>query len=357
MSLLERAGKIEADARRASRANDFVDLARRIALARGDYLQALTTADSERAPMDVRAVLKAAAAAGAVAVGSWGEPISLYDGLVRAFADSLRNFGAFDRLLPSMRSVPLRSRCAIVSAGAFGSVVAEGAPTPISELSFVDAQVAENKAICVLVLTLELARLSGPQANSLFGRELRRALTATVDTKFLELITDSISPISSSGGFSTNVIADVDSALQAVNTDAASELFILAHPAVAKGWSTRVTADGTIAFPQMSPKSGQIVGIETVVSDGVPAGTFVLVDANQLAAASTTIELDASTQSSLQFSTTPDSPIDATSVMQSLWQENKIALRALRFFGAKRLRDTAVAVVDGAIYSDDSPPA
>jgi hypothetical protein len=95
--------------------------------------------------------------------------------------------------------------------------------------------------------------------------------------------------------------------------------------------------------------------MQVIASDGVAANTFVVVDANQIAASAGTVELSASNQALLEFQTAPASPPVAGQLLQSLWQQNETGLRALRYFGAERLRDTAVTVVNGLSYSGNSP--
>src|SRR5262249_61540491 len=56
------------------------------------------------------------------------------------------------------------------------------------------------------------------------------------------------------------------------------------------------------------------------LSDGVPGQTMVLVDAQQVAAASETIQLSAATEAAVQLDTAPDSPVSGSTTMTSLWQ-------------------------------------
>ncbi len=55
------------------------------------------------------------------------------------------------------------------------------------------------------------------------------------------------------------------------------------------------------------------------------------------------------------MNTAPDSPPTTSTVLTSLWQHNLTGLKAVRYFGAERLRDTAVAVISGVGYSGNSP--
>src|SRR5262249_57001287 len=100
---------------------------------------------------------------------------------------------------------------------------------------------------------------------------------------------------------------------------------------------------------------GTIGGIAAIVSDGVPAGTMVLVDAQQIAAASETIQLSAANEAIVAMDSSPDSPAAASTVMTSLWQNNLTGLKAERFFGVQKLTTTGCCVLTGEAYTGDSP--
>ncbi len=57
-----------------------------------------------------------------------------------------------------------------------------------------------------------------------------------------------------------------------------------------------------------------------------------------------------SRHSTLQFETAPDSPQTALTGMVSLWQRDLRALMAERWFGFKKARTTAVAMLSGVNY-------
>jgi hypothetical protein len=93
-----------------------------------------------------------------------------------------------------------------------------------------------------------------------------------------------------------------------------------------------------------------------LVSDGVSDGMVVVIDANAVAAGSDAMALDVTTEADVMMSTTPDSPIAASSVLQSLWQHNQTALRAERWIAAELLRPTGVAVISNAHYGLGNSP-
>ena len=140
-----------------------------------------------------------------------------------------------------------------------------------------------------------------------------------------------------------------------VTTNARSQLFLLTTSATAKVLAVLHTNTGSAAFESMGVNGGTIGGINVVVSDGVPANTAVLVDAQQVAAASETIQLSATTEASVQMNDAPDSPPTASTSMVSLWQMNMVGIKAERYFGIQKLTTTGVAVLTGVAYVGTSP--
>jgi hypothetical protein len=132
-------------------------------------------------------------------------------------------------------------------------------------------------------------------------------------------------------------------------------LFLLMTSAIAKVLSVIHTNTGSAAFPTMSYNGGTVGGITVVVSDGVPNSTMLLADAQQVAAASETIQLSATNEAIISMDTAPDSPAAAGTVMTSLWQNNLTGLKAERFFGVQKLTTTGVVVLTGIAYTGDSP--
>jgi HK97 family phage major capsid protein len=257
-------------------------------------------------------------------------------------------------MLPSMRQVPFRARTIAVTTGVTGSTVAEGAPKVISNLSLTGDTLDEFKSACVLVVTEELAKFDNT-GGDLFNAELSNAVAVGTDGQFIGTLISGVTPAGSSGVTAEHVRNDLRGMLASITTTARSRLFLLMRPATAKTLSVLHTSSGDAAFPDVTYRGGTISGIEVVVSDAVVANTMVLVDAQQVAAASSAITLDQSRTATVQLESAPDSPPVAGTTMVSLWQQNLVGLRAERFFGATKLTTTGVAWVTGVAYVGDSP--
>ena len=374
MTIAQQIGRSAASMEVSQRAKDFCTLARIIALSKGELLQAQRVLREPRNKIllgntarsviesahgvwtfDIDIRQKAAVAAGSTADSGWALPLADYDLLAAAFLESLRNFAIFDRMLPQMRRVPLRTRVGASSSGASGTTVPQGSVKPISRLTLSSVTIDEQKAVATLVVTNELARFGSIAADNLFSVELSNAVAVATDEQFVTVLTAGATSNGSSGVTAEHVRNDLRGMLTQVTTSARSALFLLMTSTIAKVLSVLHASSGSAAFPGMTPNGGTIGGLTAVVSDGVPSQTMILVDAHQVAAASETVQLSAVTQAVVQLDTGPDSPVSGSTVLTSLWQNNLTGLRAERVFGCQKLTSSGVCVLTGANYTGDSP--
>lgn len=296
----------------------------------------------------VSAEHKAAVLAGST-VG-WGSPLSQYQAMATQFESSLRTLGAFDAMLPLMRRIPLGlARLAIVVTGATGSGVGQGAPKPISSLQLASGDFEPTKAICIIVVTDELARLETPQG--LLADELRAAVAASTDRVFLPGLVDGSTPSTSATGYDRDhFLANVATAVSYISQSSRSRLVLVLDPLTCANVSLMPGNE----FADMTPTGGFIRGIQVVSSDAIErdtsGATLLLIDASQIAAATASIVLDASERATLELGSDPAKPPSAATVLTSMWQQNLRALKATRWFAFKRLRDNAVVSINDANY-------
>lgn len=379
MTIAQQIGRLNANVEASQRAKDFATLAKIVALSRGDHwnaqellkdldprtkilagqqLKAIVGGGTSKiysfTPRDI-ANQKAAVAAGGTAVGDWSEQLASYQVLAAAFLESLRNFGAFDRLLPSMRRVPFRTRIGANTSALSGATVPQASVKPISKLTLTATQIDEIKIAAFLAVTEELARASDPAAGNLFAVELSNAVAVATDTEFVAQLVSGATTFTSGGATAEHTRNDLRGLLANVTTGASSALFLLTTSTIAKALCVLHTNTGASAFEDVTYNGGSINGIPVVVSDGVLSGNMVLVDATQVAAASETVRLDSSREALLNMDSAPDSPVSGTTSMLSLWQTNHVGLRAERYIGVEKLTTTGVAVVTSVSYSGDSP--
>jgi hypothetical protein len=342
MTIAQRLATVSANIETATRADEFVQAAKLLLIARGDVMHAAALA--ERARQNSLATLfKSAVTAGGLT--NW-DAIAGYPAVATAFLESLWSISAFDRMFRSMRQAPLRTRLAIVTAAVTGATVAEASAKRISSLALDGATLDVLKALALVVTTDELLTAAGSAGNTLFANELRKAVGAATDATFLAEITSGLSPITSSGSTPAAIRQDLGAALAEIDVDAGSKIFILIDGGLARQWA--VTAnDGDRFLQNMTLNGGTIAGMTVVVTDAVAHQTIVVADANAIAAGSEIVTLDVARATTLQMDDAPDSPPTASTVLHSLFQHGKTALRAERSFGVERLRTNAVALIDG----------
>jgi hypothetical protein len=381
MTIAQMIGKANQNMEASQKVRDFHALARIVMLSKGHYgapqqiLERLTERDPRSRILmggqlktifeaghkvwtfgdDVVARQKAAVAAGTTLDSGWALPLADYQVLASAFLESLRNFGCFDRLLPSMRKVPFRTRIGASTVGVTGATVPQASVKPISRLTLSSTQIDEIKVAAILIVTDELARFGDAAAGNLFATELSNAIAVATDTEFVAQLTSGATSFTSNGVTAEHTRVDLRGLLANITTGARSQLFLLTTSSIARSLSVLHTNAGEAAFEDATYNGGSISGIPIVVSDGVPSGTMLLVDATQLAAASDSITLDSSREALLQLDTAPDSPVVASTPQISLFQMDMVGLRAERTIGIEKLTTTGVSVVTGVAYSGDSP--
>jgi hypothetical protein len=210
-------------------------------------------------------------------------------------------------------------------------------------------------------LSNELLKFSPAAAQALLKRELTNASVLAIDSTFVNnVLLAGVSVGTSVGSTAVSIRNDVASLLGQVPTDSTSKLFLLTTPTIAKIWAAMgaTSTNGSPAFENMTPLGGTVCGIRVIPSDALLAGMVVLVDAGGIAAASDAIELSVLSEGSVMADTAPDSPQTASTNVQSLWQLNLTALRVERWWGAEKVRSSAVAALSNAnsYQSGFSPP-
>ena len=287
-------GAISMSLESSTRAREFVALARCIALGGGSVGKAMSVARDARLSPSVKSILadsrkvynlpdniKTAVLAGSTTDATWAEPLAEYQVLANAFLESLRNFGAFDRMLGSMRRVPLRTRIGASTAVITGAAVPQAMVKAVSKLSLTSNELDEVKVAAILVVTQELAKFGSGPAGDLFSVELSNAVSVATDTRFIEILTSGAASTAAAGATAEHFRHDLRILLSNITTFARSRLFLLTTPLIAKSLSVLHTTSGDSAFPTLNYNGGSIGGIEVIATDGAAAGTMLLVDAQQ----------------------------------------------------------------------------
>lgn len=354
-SIAAQVGRVSADLETRTRAGEFAAVCRALMLAGGDPMQAKQLAEARRQPRVAEIFAKTVVAPISLTTAS---SLGEYVGTTAAFLESLRSVGAFDRMLVDMRQVPPRSRVSSTLLGATAYVHGEGAAKPISSLQLAGHTLAETEVAAIVVQTDELLKSLSLESGALIRRELAGAVAAVTDSEFIRLITASLTPLVSAGATSNQIMQDVSRLLNALDTDQASKVYILAQPATVKAIATKVSGTtGEFAFPTVGIQGGTLAGAALLPSDGVANGTMVAIDANTVAVSTGALGLQVLQQGDIQMESSPDSPPTASTTRLSLWQNNLVALLLRRYFGCELLRSTGAAMLSSVNYYTSNSPA
>jgi hypothetical protein len=120
--------------------------------------------------------------------------------------------------------------------------------------------------------------------------------------------------------------------------------------------SSRKNALGNREYPNVSMTGGDIDGVPLVVSNYVPAGTFILAFVSEIYLADDgVVTIDISREATIIM----DDDATATPTVaqiQSMFQTNQLAIRAERYVNWKKRRPQAVAFLSGVDWSVPAAP-
>lgn len=293
------------------------------------------------------AMQRAAQTPGALA----GSGLQDFSAISSGFVNSLASAGAFDRMLAdgALREVPLQSgSVGAITVGATAYQVLEGQLKPISRLTVSGFAQNPLKVHTALVITQELARSPSLASGQLIQRELRNSIAIATDAAFIGSIIAGVIPASSFGSNGTAARQDIEWLLRQVGLKQTSRPYLLTTSAIA-GTLSQKDNSGQAAFPELGPLGGTISGIPVLVSDAVPLGYLILLDASMVAAAGGEVMLEEVEDGILQLDTSPDSPVTGSTPMVGLWQSNLTGIRCERFIVAQKLIPTAVAIINSPL--------
>src|SRR5262249_42609425 len=140
---------------------------------------------------------KTAIVAGTPNSGNWAAPLAPYDQVVAGFLEGLRNISALDAILPSMKRVPFRTRVSIVTTVPTASTPGAGEIKKISSIGLAGSALDERKAVSIVAISNELAKLS--DSIDLITRALQTAVAASADADVIDILTRGIASTPSSG--------------------------------------------------------------------------------------------------------------------------------------------------------------
>jgi len=291
----------------------------------------------------------------------WGQQLVHADNLASEFIELLRPATVMGRL-NGLRRVPFNVSIPAQVGGSTVNWVGEKAPKPVTDLEFTRVTLGYTKIAGIVVLTEELVRLSSPAAEETVRRDLVEQIAQFSDEQFLDpgvtssasrpaSITNGVTGAPASGADGDALRYDLNvafAAFDAVDLSTGS-LHILMTPALARGISSLTNAFGQTEFPTVTPSGGTLMGYPVIVSNSVPSGNIILVNASEIFVANDgAVRLDASNEATLDLS-------GSTSPTFSLWQNNCIGIRAEQWIHYLKRRAQAVNRITSAAYGPEAP--
>jgi HK97 family phage major capsid protein len=248
--------------------------------------------------------------------------------------------------VPFLVSVPSQT------GGAAAQWVGEGAPKPVGALQFGSVTLGTTKCAIIVVITDELAKNSTPDAETVIRTDLVNAIAFLVDTEFTlparapvanvspGSVTNGVTPITSAGTSPSNGRTDINamiSALVAAGLSAAQSVLLMSESNAA-ALSAALNPLGQPLFAALNITGGSALGIPVITSQAVGSNVILLHSPSILFADEGGVSIDVSREASLQMDSAPMNPPDATIVMTSLWQSNRVGIRAERTINWKKAR-------------------
>lgn len=281
--------------------------------------------------------------------------------------------------IPALTRVPFNVRVQRQISSGNAEWVGEGKAKPVTAFGFDYVTLLHDKVAAISVLAKEVIRLSTPSAEMLVRNALAKEVNKRIDISFVDpanagtaqikpaSITNGVTPLSSAGTSSDNVITDIANILQAFieNNQETNGLVLLMPASLAMVVGLMRNSLGQRVFPDINQNGGVLEGIPVITSQHLAnssgAGNLVVaVDAPAILLADDgNVTVDMSDQASLEMSDAPtgSSATPTAASLVSLWQTNSVGLRAEREITWVKGRSTAVVYMDDVNWGSIGSPA
>jgi hypothetical protein len=300
------------------------------------YDEALSLLTANRVPERI----KAAIGAGSTLDSTLGPEGTV----IGDFSNTMRMASAFYRMLSdnAFARVPLYTRAGMITSVPSAGVVAEGVAVPVTKITLNNVILAPIKCAALLVCTSELLLNTSAAGQACFSRELQSVVAAAVDTAFVDIADNGVTPITSTGP-----TKDLRAALLATNAAGIARPYWIAAVDVAKFASTLGT--NLPAFAAASAVGGELANLPMLVSSGVASGTLYLIDASGFAADGGPVAIEVSSEADILMNTAPpmNSTTPTAASMVNMFQTDSAALKAVAMIGASKIRNDAAALITG----------
>ena len=285
---------------------------------------------------------KAATGPGDTVTPSWAGAL-VDTGLAREAVQLLRGRSVVAQVSPRMQQVPFGQRTVVdATATPLGGWIVEGASMPIGQLAFAAAgPLLPTKAGAAVVVTRELVTVGGPTAEQSIRMTLLSQLAAVIDRLFLD---PSIAPAGGAPGSITNgatAITSSGSTAAAIQADLAAMIAAITTSGQGLTWILRPTTAAHVAaaLGAASDLPRTLYGLPVALSANSPQ-QIVLADlAAVLYADEGGFDVSLTKDATVRLDSAPAPATPQT----SLWQQNLIGLKGLRWLNWARAVDGSVA--------------
>ena len=262
--------------------------------------------------------------------------------------------------LQGLRRAPWNVKMNSMASGARGFWVGQNKPIPLSKPAVEGASLPIAKVASLIVVTMESLTAGGQIAEEAFDRDLRRAVTESLDAAFIDVGSSGIADQQpASVAYSGTKIpsqgevgSDVQAAVDAFYGDLSRAVWVTdPKTAIAIGLSEDVA--GGRKFPEVGARGGELVGIPVVTSTGSSldssGGQLSLIDPTGISFNADGIEVSRTVQDVIVMSDDPENDPDPQ--MVSLFQTESAALKSVIRANWDPQRTGGVVTITGAQYA------
>jgi HK97 family phage major capsid protein len=199
------------------------------------------------------------------------------------------------------------------------------------------------KAIGEVVLSDELILATTPAATALFEREMAQCVSRATDAAFVQiLVSGAGSSHASTGTDTASFLADLKTAMLAIQTDVNSRIYLVLPVNTFKAVSL-LSGTGGLLLTNQTPSSGKYGAVTIIASSGATT-TGVLFDASAVGADTDIVQTMVTRQATVEMA---DNPTSSDYHLVSLFQNDLTLFRCERYFGATILRPNSLATITG----------
>jgi HK97 family phage major capsid protein len=321
-------------------------------------------------------ILKSAIAAGSTTDSTWAGPLVTYNNLQEEFIELLRPNALISKI-PGLRRVPFNIKVPRETTTMTAYWVGQGSPKPVSKGALDTVTLDFAKIAGITYQTQELLRFSRPNSEGIMVNSLTKAIQYLMDRDFLDpskAVSTGVSPASITNGSTSITATGITSDAFRADFGNALSLYTQANYSLdslviamtqtqALRLSLMRTDFNNKLFPDVNKDGGSIEGIPVVTSEnivangGSPADGALIAFINAsdiLLADDGAVDVDISTEASIQTDSAPDSPTTASTTLVSLWQNNLVGIRCERYINWAKARTDSVIYITGGNYSTAS---